>query len=343
MTLIPDEVFLSPAEINLHPCMSSSRWLNVVPESVIITQVCQDSNNTSLVIFNITLVGVFLFTPTLKILSVDDNSSYEENNIVAPFALGHFRNPMLPINTACNTYHGQLVFDVGSVIPEYRSAQTIVFKLIMAGQTPQSFGVNFPNQTATYNYQWNKGVLPSPVGLTYYQGSIGVTFQYEGNVDCSCNIQCFIPTGVSKNVIFCPGEKQTVYLYQDPNSTDPYSILVQLSDSLGNISDLNLQAVFNTVPKAPVVSTSVKPKRVNITIFRQSENDIEINDDVQIRVMKFEGSPSNQSVWKDWSGIGWNTFVDFAVLPGERYGYALQFKGKFGDISTISSWTEITI
>jgi len=343
MTQIPDENFATPAEINQHPCVTADRWLQAVPETVTINQVCQDIYNTSLVIFNISLVGAYLFTPRLKIVAVDGDTSYALNGITAPFAQGHYKNPEIPINTNCVTWHGELVFDVGSVIPDYLKASEIEFQLEMIGQVPQAYNVNYPAQTATTNYLWVKGVIPSPVNLTYLNGELGVTFEYNGNVDCSCDISCSIATGVTQNIQFCPDETQTVTLYQDPNSTDPFSVLVQLSDTIGNTSDLEFQTVFNTLPKAPIISVGEKPQRVNINILRQSANDIAVNDEIQYQVLKYFGSEANYQVWKDWSRHDWSNFVDYDVLPGQTYGYALRFRGMFGDISRISEWTEITI
>lgn len=343
MTQISDENFPSPSEINMHPCVTADRWLNAVPETVVINQCCQDVYNTSLVIFDISLVGAFLFSPTLRIVSVDGDTSYTTNGVVAPFALGHYKNPEIPINTNCTTWHGQLVFDVGSVIPDYLQAASIVFELEMQGQVPLAFGVSYPAQTAVTTYTWNKGIIPSPVNLTYLQGSLGVTFEYNGTVDCACDISCSIATGVTQNITFCPDEMQTVILYQDPSSTDPFSVLIQLSDTIGNNSRLEFQTVFNTVPKQPVVTIGEKPKRANINILRQSANDVEIDDEIQYQVLKYLGSPSNSRVWKDWSRHDWSNFVDYDVLPGQTYGYALKFRGMFGDESKISEWTEITI
>jgi len=343
MTKIRDENFSDPSEINMHPCVTSDRWLNAVPETVVINQVCQDVYNTSLVIFNISLVGAFLFSPTLKITAVDGDVSYSTNSVSAPFAQGHYKNPEIPINTNCATWHGQLVFDVGSVIAEYLSAATIEFVLEMQGQVPLSYNVSYPAQTAVTTFVWNKGIIPSPVNLTYVEGSLGVTFEYNGEVDCACDISCSVASGVTQNITFCPGEMQTVILYQDPNSTDPFSVLIQLSDTIGNNSSLEFQTVFNTEPKPPIVTKGDKPKRVSVGILKQSANNVEIDAVVQYQVLKYVGSPANATVWKDWSRHDWSNFVDYDVLPRQSYGYALKFKGLFDDESQLSEWSEITI
>lgn len=343
MTKIADENFDSPNEINMHPCVTADRWLNAVPETVSISQVCQDPSNTSLVVIDISLVGAFLFTPTLKILSVDGDTSYTQMGVVAPFALGHYKNPEIPINTNCATWHGQVVFDIGTVVNDYLNAQEIVFQLCMVGQVPQAFGVTYPNQTAIATYQWQKGVLPSPVNLQYSNGNLGVTFEYLGEGICDCELICSPASGVTQNLTFCPNEKQTVILYQDPASQDPYSVFIQLADALGNQSNLEFQSVFNTVPLQPVVIKADKPKRVEVSMSKISANGIPVEDDVQYQVLKYEGNSSNVEIWKDWSHRDWSNFVDYEVTEGKTYGYAIRFKGIFGDLSRQSVWTEIIV
>lgn len=343
-TKIPDTSFSGPNEINSHPCMASSRWLNLVPETVNITRVCQDSSNPSLVIIDFTLVGVFLFTPSVKILSVDGDTTYTSNNIIAPFAVGHFKNSTVPINTNCNTFYGTLVFDFSKSILNYTSAQVIVFELVMDGQVPSAFGISIPNQSCSDIYTWNKGVLPSPVGLTYdNNGNLSISFEYKGNIDCTCDIQCFIPSGVSTEINFCPDEVKQVTLYQNPNQADPYSVVLQLSDSLGNLSTLEFQSLFTTKPKSPIVMSDTKPKRVNVFISKESQNSVQIENKAAYQIIKYEGSKSNNKIWKDWSTADWNSFVDYEIIPGQKYGYAVRYKGIFGEVSKISDWAELTI
>lgn len=342
-TKVPDTVFPSPEEINPHPCVTADRWLNAVPEQVEIISVCQDSNNPSLVIFNIRLVGAFLFTPTLYILSVDGDVSYEANLSRGIFALGHYQNPTIPINTNCSVWHGQLVYDVGTVVNNYTSANTILFELEMAGVVPQAYGVSFPNQTCSTLFTWNKGVLPQPIGMTYTNGILNVQFNYQGSTNCNCSIQCVAPQGVTQNIVFCPGETQSVSLYQNPDSTDPFSVLIKLQDTLGNVSSVDFQTIFNVVPAKPILSIGKKPKRIGIAIARESISKVAIEPAACYQILKYEGSPNNKVVWKDWNDSSWNYFVDYQVRPGYTYGYAVKFKGQLGDISTTSEWTTVTI
>lgn len=341
MTKIANENFSAPAEINMHPCLTADRWLNLVLETVTISQVCQDPSNTSLVVIDISLVGAFWFTPILKVLSVDGDTSYTQQGVVAPFAIGHYKNPDIPIDTNCTIWYGQLVFDIGSVINNYLQAQEIVFQLCMVGEVPQTFGVVYPNQTAVATYEWQKGVLPSPINLQYSQGNLGITFEYLGEGICDCELTCSTAIGVTHSLVFCTNERQTVVLYQDPESQDPYSVIIQLVDTLGNQSNLEFQSVFNTVPMSPIVVKREKPKRTEIHITKQSVNRIPVDKEVQYQVLKYEGNSSNFQIWKDWSHRDWSNFVDYEVTDGNTYGYALRFKGIFDDQSKQSNWTEI--
>ena len=343
MTFIPDENFPSPAEINEQPCVTADRFLNAVPQTVNISQVCQDIYNTSIVIFDISLVGPFLFTPTLRILSVDGDDSYGQNQITAPFALGFYKNPQIPINTNCRTWFGQVAFDVGGVVPNYLTASSIEFELVMESTLPQSFGVTYPNQPAVTTYLWTKTILPSPINMLYTNGDLQVTFEYLGELECSCDLSCSVATGVSQNVKFCKNESQIVTFYQDPNSTDPNTILLEMQDSLGNTSTVSFQSVFNVDPMPPSVLKGTKPKRLEVSIVKASAANVLVDSEIQYQVLKYEGSASNVTVWKDWSDRSWSNFVDYDVTIGKKYGYALKFRGKLGDESKISTWTEIIV
>lgn len=338
-TKIRDENFLTPAQINELPCFTADRWLNKVDESVTITQVCQDSDNTSLVIIDFVLVGTFYFTPYCKILSVD-GIDYTSNNVSAPLAIGHYSNPAIPIATNCQTFHGKLVFDFGSVIPNYTTATEIVFELGMIGQIPQSYGVSFPNQDCSDEYTWTKGVLPSPVSITYQNGNYNVVFEYAGTKDCSCSIQCIVPSGVSNNVQFCPNEKQTISVYYGDLSIDPSTFIIQLSDSIGNSSVLSVQPLFGVSPIAPSVSLLDNPSRIEVSITPRSINGIEL-EDVLYQIFRYEGSVSNYNIWKDWSNRS-SIFIDTDILPNKTYGYAVRYKGKFGDMTQLSTWYSVT-
>lgn len=342
MTKIRDDHFPTSAQINELACFASDRYLERVTESVTVLQCCQDSNNTSLVIVDFVLVGAFYFTPVCKILEVDGDTSYTTNNTIARLALGHYKNPNIPIDTQCNTFHGQLVFDFGQVISDFLEAHSIKFELTMVGQVPQSYGINFTPQSPSYIFEWEKGVLPQPVSITYQNGSYNVVFEYAGNKDCSCSIQCVVPSGISNNIQFCPDQKQTVTIYNGGLLSDPTTLLISLRDSVGNISALEIQPLMGVDPAPPTISYNESPRHVSVTILAESIGGIKL-ENTQYQVLKYDTNQHNYFVWKDWSNRSSMTFLDDDLLPGHTYGYAVRYRGQFNDITNLSSWSSIIV
>lgn len=338
-TKIKDEDFDTPAEINATECFTASRWLNKVEESVKILQVCQDSTNSALVIIDFSLAGAFQFTPFCNILSVDGDTSYLSNGTQAPLAVGHFQNPDIPILTNCQTISSKIVFDFGAVIPDFISAQVVEFELGMVGEVPQAFGVSFPNQTPTDTFLWQKGVLPTPINLTYQNGNLNVVFDYAGQAECACNVQCVSPTGVTHQITFCADQRQAIDIDVGLLTGDPASILLTLQDSVGNNSDMLIQAMTEVIPTKPSVVISSE-RIATIAITNTSLNGQELID-AQYQILRYQGSESNFSIWKDWSKYEWSSFIDDQLLPGTVYGYAVRYKGSFNDFSNLSSWTTV--
>jgi len=342
MTKILDINFPSSEQINSLPCFASDRHLEKITESVTVTQCCQDPDNSSLVVIDFVLVGAFYFVPYVKILKVDDDSTYETRGITAPLAIGHFKNPDIPIDTRCLTYHGQVVFDFGSVIPDYTTCTTIEFELGMIGQVPQAYGVTFPTQTPTDRYSWQKGVLPIPVAISYANGNYSIVFEYKGNRNCSCAIQCVVPSGVSNNIQFCPDETQSITTYVGDLTDDPSTILISLRDSVGNLSVLELQPLLQVKPATPIIASQSSPSRIEVGITKTSTGGTYL-ENVQYQILKYEGTANNYIVWKDWSNRQNLTFIDTEVLPYKTYGYAVRYKGAFDEISNLSDWNSITL
>lgn len=339
---IPIETFLSPQDLNILDCVTAARYLKQVPDALEIVSVCQDQNNIGLVIIDFTLVGTFTYNPECRILSVDGDTSYTENNIIAPLVIHSSLNSEIPLNTNCQVLNGTLVFDFGRVIHNFTTVQSIVFELRMAGTIPQSFGVSIPSQNPTDQYTWNKGVLPKPIGILYTEeGFINVSFGYEGGVDCSCNVLCLSPSGVTHELTFCPGDTQNVLFSSDPDSQDVYNILLKLVDSIGNESLIDVDTYVFMKPRSVQAVLGSKPKRIDIILSRESINGTQLRSDAQYQIIKFHGSPQNTTIWKDWSSVNWNYFVDYDIVPGEIYGYAVRFKGQFNDVSLQSNWTVI--
>jgi hypothetical protein len=344
MTVISDSDFRNPNQLGNLPGYSSSRFLDTIPESVSVVRVCQDSQNPSLVVIDFSIAGSYYFTPTVNILDVDGDGSYHTNQVVAPLFLTDERSSSIPINTYGGVVNAKIVADFGRVIPNFLYAQRINFELRMVGSVPISYGVSFPAQTPTTSYLWEKGVLPTPIDISYNNGVLQVFFEYNGQVDCLCNIQCVEPSGVASRINFCPNDTQSIVINQGL-SGDPFTFNLLLTDAIGNLSEFTATSYINVNPANPIVAlrrpSKSGPLRAEIGISNLSKNGVSIVD-AEYQIVKYTNSPHNYIVWKDWSERPWTNFIDYEIKPGNTYGYAVRYKGKFNDISNLSQWTTIS-
>lgn len=339
-TRVRDEDFPQPSDLNTSECVASDRYLKVVDENVSIIRCCQDPNNISVVIVDYSLMGAFSFVPKCYIMRVDEDTSYEQRGIEARVFPNHIKCDDIPVLTNCEVHHGQLVFDFGSVIPNYVSAREIEFKLQMIGEVPQAFGVSYPPQTPFDVFNWEKGILPNPLSVRYQNNTLSVIFDYKGDVNCSCNIECVLPSGIDYNIEFCPDEQQEIIIRRGPLAGDPENILLRLRDGLGNESIFDGQTLLGTKVEAPFVNHFTQSFRNEIRITRRAASLLPLKD-VKYRILKFEGTHSNYEILKDWSDRDWDYFTDYDVSPSKTYGYAVIYKDIFGINSIPSNWTVI--
>lgn len=340
-TRISDENFMTPAQINVLPCVSADRYLNKIEEEVTVLRCCLDPNDTSLVIIDFSLAGAFLFTPYCKILEVD-GTSYEEDNIFAPILEEHPSCSSLPIDTNCGIFHSQLVYDFSAVISNFPSALEIKFELGMVGTVPQAYGITFPSQTPIHQFTWRKGVSLKPINISHYNGNLSVIFQYQGNIECSCNIQCVAPSGVVYDIKFCPDESRELIFATGDLNGHPQNLTITLVDSLGNNSSLSIQGLLNVNVSKPILVYKNDPKRVEVSINRRSLYGDQFNN-VEYQVIKYRGNSQNYEIWKDWCDREWNTFIDTDIIEGNLYGYAVRYRGKFLDVTNLSDWAIVSI
>jgi len=342
MTTIPDSQFRGPDQLNALPGMSSSRFITLANQRLEVTSTCQDSNNPSLVILEFQLTGLFYYMPTVKILQVDDDASYETNGVIAPVYRNDTRFSSLPIAALNGSVDGKILVDFGSAIPNFLAAQKVRFKLEMTPQASTVPGTTLSAQPVSVEFGWEKGLLPTPYTISYEQGVLKVYFQYLGQADCSCNIQCITPSGVNTDLNFCPNDIQAVNISKDLNG-DPFTFNIIIKDTIGNTSTLDVTTLINVIPASPVLNLygpSNQVLRNEITINRLNVNAISVFD-ADYQIIKYVDTPSNYFIWKDWSSRGWNTFIDDDIKYGHVYGYAVRYKGKYGDISSFSPWAVI--
>lgn len=333
--------FPSPDTINLMPCMSSSRYLNAVDPSVVVSRCCIDPSDTNIVIIDFSLIGPFNFVPYCKILKVDDDD-WRQDNIYAHIIYSHPSCCPSVINTNCQVYHGQLVCDFSKTIPSFLSASLIEFELGMVGSAPQSYGVEQPIMSASYNFVWEKGITVRPINLAYRDGNLVLEFMYEGNKECACNVQCTNLSGVNYDLVFCPDKAQELIFQHGDLDGTPQSILLQFSNSAGNVTNLSIQGLLGVNINSPILAKSENPRHVSVSIDKRAINGDTLLD-TEYQIFKYENTYKNYTLWKDWCHIDWNSFVDFDVTPGRTYGYSVRYKGKYNDITNLSSWATITL
>lgn len=342
--LIPDHLFLKPDQINSMPCAAASRLLKKVLESVSVVSVCQNSDNPSIVEISVTLTGVYEFTPTCSIISVDGDGSFQLNSVKAPLVLGFHRHPRIPIFTECEVKTITLAFDFGRVINQFLYSKDIEFEIVMDGVLPQNIrGQGFSDTATTRSkFNWRKGLTPVPISIRYNEnGKMIVQFEFNENVDCSCSVECVIPSGINTDILQCKDRRQEIIVDRG-FSTDPYTILLKLRDSLGNVSDMNIQALVNVVPARPAVIFRDSPRRVDIGLSRTTPNGTPLVGNIAYQIWRYEGSESNARVWRDWSYRTWSAITDLDVIPRATYGYAVMYKGEYHDVSHLSSWSVVT-
>jgi len=341
--------FIGPDRLSKLPCVVCNRFLEKVSEKIVILNVCQDEQNPSVCWITFTLNGVFNYTPTLSILKVDEDGSYKDRNVKAPIFLSYYRNTVnsLPINTNCETKTYILAFDFGTVIPNFLGASVVEFDLIMDGIMPDALNIpDFAELTKTIKDSkvWTKGPTPNPYRLVYSSSNskLFIYFDFNDNLPCSCNIQCASISGNLNSIQYCPDKISRVTV-DYAQGDDPQSILLRFSDSYGNYKNLDIYPLMGTTPATPSVSILSNPKRIEISINKRSVNNSAIGDRTAYQIWRYDSSISSASIWKDWSYRDHTTFVDMDVIPGNTYGYAVRFKGQFGEESKISNWASKTI
>jgi len=342
MTSIPNNRFQNPEQLNSLAGVSASRSLRLADQTVEFITSCQDPNNPSLVFIEFSLAGIVSYMPVIKILEVDGDNSFETNTVVARIVTNDTRSIPLPIATNNGSLNGKILVDFGSAIPNFLAAQKITFKLEMIPQVAIIPGTTVPTTLIYKEYVWEKGVLPTPYTLSYENGVLKVYFQYLGEGNCACQIQCVTPSGVSSDINFCPDDIQAVSVTKELNG-DPFTFNVVLRDGVGNTSTLDITTLINVIPISPIVSieeVSSRRLRAQISINRLNFRGISVSD-ADYQIIKYTDTPGNYVVWKDWSIRGWDTFMDYNIKEGHTYGYAVRYKGKYGDISEFSPWTSI--
>ena len=332
MTRIPDSQFRDPAQLNLIPNLSSSRVFRGVPGSFSLGNVCQDSDDPRKILIDFSLAGYGVDRLEVSILSVDGDTSYATSSVIAPIILSDARNFRFPISYSQGPVSGKVVADFGIAIPELLTKTIIIFRVSAFDRAGSVL--------SSVDYTWSKANLPRPVGMNYSNGSLQFLFQYDGEQNCSCDIQCVIPSGVTTNLTFCPEQTQTINLEQVLDG-DPFNFSIVVRDALGNTSTLNSTTILNVVPQPPSLGIAQKDRHNapvgTILVNPQSTNNIEIKYRYY-QIIRYESTPNNYQIWKDWTDSPETVLYDDKLKIGKDYGYAIRYKGEYNDITEFSSW-----
>lgn len=351
-TKVPDVKFPTPEILNKIPCTGSDRYLVAVPELIEIIDVCQDESNPSIVYIDFKLNGVYNFTPTLFIKKVDEDDNYAKVGVTAPIVRSYWRsNPKLEninyIFTACKTQQYTLAFDFGSVIPEFLGSNFIDFVLRMDGVLPPELDLpdsKILNKTIEDRQLWNKGPIPNPLKLEYNPtaGKLIFYFEFEDSIPCTCNITCKTLQGNTNSIQYCEDKVSRIVVdYVGGESID--DLLLTFTDAVGNTATLNIEPTVDLTPLKPTLVYLESPRRVELSIKKETTSGRKLKNNTAYQIWRYEGSLNNVSIWKDWAVQEPGTFVDMSIIPGKRYGYAVRYKGEYGDVSKLSDWEVVSV
>lgn len=320
-----------------------------IPESVNVMECCQDPDNLNIIYIRCSIGGVYAYTPEV-VISWEGNSQD-----ISSLLIYNYRGigiQELPINTSCSSTTVVLAYNVGSVIPNFASVANVSVLVRMVGQATQVFSSNIlaagvfvssnPSTTATLV----KGVSPQPYRLYFdaTTGQLKVQYSNLGGTACLCAINCTTPTVEDFSLAVCENEIQEITIEATSIFGNPTSALVTFQDSIGNLSNIDIHAVVTLKPAAPMAFRQTDPDYINLTIPFVSINGAPINQNkVKYQILRYENNPGNATVWKDWTGKSWKTLFDRNIRSGRTYGYAVRFKGEFGEISNLSDWTTIQV
>lgn len=318
-----------------------------IPESINIIECCQDPDNLNVIYIRCSIAGVYAYTPRVTITWSGGSQDISDLLIYNYRGIGV---ETLPINTSCSSATVLLAYNVGSVISDFASLASVDITVQMVGQPTGVFSAGI--QTAGIFVSSNpiataalvKGVTPQPYKLYFDPVTNQLKIQYSnlGGTACLCAINCTTPTVDDFSLTVCENEIQEVTVDATSIFGDPTNVLITFQDSIGNLSNINVHAVATLVPAAPMALRMASPTCINVTIpFISATGTMIDQSKVKYQVLRYENNPGNAVVWKDWTAKSWKTLFDRNIRTGRTYGYAVRFKGEFGEISSLSDWTVI--
>lgn len=330
------------------PCTAAGVGGVFVPELISITDICQDPDNLNIIYIKVSIQGVYAYTPALIIKWEGQEHVFDSHYI--PNWKGESVESF-PINTMCSSKTVTLAYDIGSSIDNFNTLSEFTVCLKFNGSSDEIFeneiiSDTFKSSNPETQYVFFKGITPTPYKLFYDEitGKIKVQYIDMGDAPCLCAINCIKPTSDDYNLTTCTDEIQEVTIDSNSIVGDPSNVTITFVDSIGNTTNVEVNAMLNVKPAKMTALYMETPKRINATFAYTSINGASIKESkVSYQVLKYKNKSDNVKILKDWSSDGTSSFIDTDVLPGNTYGYSVRFRGEFGDVSKSSQWTTVLI
>lgn len=328
------------------PCTAAGIGGVFVEEKLSVESVCQDPDNLSIIYIKALIQGVYSYTPTLTI-EWEGNSQVFDSKYI-PNWKGESVSSF-PINTLCSSQTITLAYDIGTEISNFASLKEFNIILTFLGSSDEILSNpvvsdTFKSSNPSFEHVFVKGVSPTPYKLYYddVTGKLKVQYVDMGDAPCLCSINCVAPTSDDYNLTTCNDEVQEVTIDSNTLVGDPSLATITFIDSIGNTTEIDINAMVNVQPIQMTVLKSEDPLRNNITFSYVSVNGTNISSTgLSYQVLRYVTNTDNLKIMKDWSSDSISSFIDTDILPGKTYGYCVRFKGEFGDISKTSPWATV--
>jgi hypothetical protein len=263
------------------------------------------------------------------------------------------QSPVLPIDPMCGSTTVTLAYNAGSLVPSFETLKELTIKLQFVGNNSNlnlpdillSSGVfvsTNPQTTALFT----KGITPKPYKIYFDPDTSILKIQYTniGDKPCLCAINCVDPEESDFSLTICQDEIQEVSTENTSIVGDPANINITFLDSIGNKTNLNVHSMIGVKPTAPFALYKESPKRIETGFYYTTENLTVIKKHkVQYQIWRYKNNIDNAKIWKDWSSSNASSFYDKDIRSGITYGYAVKFRGEFGEESDFSDWIEVVI
>lgn len=331
-------------------CIAAGIGGVIVPESLTITECCQDPDNLNIVYVRCSINGIYKYEPHCSVSW--DGNTVDVTNLFIPNYKGVGVDVGL-IDVGCGSGSFLLAYNVGSVIADFNTISNVTITLQFMGLeldldlSPIVQNANiFVSTNPTASTVLLKGLTPKPYRLYFDSVNNQLKVQYSnlGNTACLCAINCVTPNVDDYNLTTCDDEIQEISIDANSIFGDPTNADIVFQDSIGNSTAISIQALINVKPAKPNLLLQSNPLHVNVVVYSVTVNGTVLDPDkLKYQILRYENNPDNVEIWKDWTSKSWKSLYDRNIVSGRTYGYAVRFQGEFEDISYTSDWATIEV